>query len=532
MKCIHLLLVLLLVPCAVRANGVTEHQARLAVETWVRSVTADARPNAVIQRMEPHQSEGQTVAYIAHLAGGGYCLCGADEAVLPVYLYSPNGSYDPQNPACQAILQEISTRTRMLLDAVVSGAPSAGLLQKVLPERSRFWRELITGSVSIKRERTSALYAAPDSMSVPLTSQWGQSSPYNDECPELEPGSDERALVGCTAISIAQLLYYWQWPAIGVGSHTDRNDYEIRWRTDWDEEPLADDPQISLWWAHQLEWTSTNGGRLRMSGYWDGSVYKSAQDISSAAAYRTALDALYNRMNTSTTSSTANFGATTYQWNLMRDSHSDPVDAGDAAVATFCYQVAVGLDSYFGVDGTSSSLWRAIEDKNNRNMLVDNFRYDEDATHGEGNIADLVTEEIQWLRPVGFRGATTEDHGHAWVLFGYNKGTAPVQFRMNMGWYGDSDSWYSLDSVPGEYTLNQAYLIQVAPKSVVRFVGAASSGDGSPSQPHQNIAEAVSAASDGTTLIFKAGSINTFSAPLSITKRLTLKGRNATIRNQ
>ncbi|HSQ75373.1 MAG TPA: Spi family protease inhibitor, partial [Bacteroidota bacterium] len=107
MKCIHLLLVLLLVPCTVRANGLTEHQARLAVETWVRSVTADARPNAVIQRMEPHQSDGQTVAYIAHLAGGGYCLCGADEAVLPVYLYSPNGSYDPQNPACQAILQEI-----------------------------------------------------------------------------------------------------------------------------------------------------------------------------------------------------------------------------------------------------------------------------------------------------------------------------------------------------------------------------------------------------------------------------------------
>ncbi len=44
-----------------------------------------------------------------------------------------------------------------------------------------------------------------------------------------------------------------------------------------------------------------------------------------------------------------------------------------------------------------------------------------------------------------------------------------------------------------------------------------------------DIETAVANAANGTTLIFKAGSDNTFTAPLTINKPLTLKGRDATI---
>ena len=88
-----------------------------AVETWVRYVTADAKPDAVIERMEPYKHDGKTVAFIAHIAGGGFCLCGQDDLVAPVYLYSPEGIFHPEDPGCQFVLSEIAARTRGLAEA-------------------------------------------------------------------------------------------------------------------------------------------------------------------------------------------------------------------------------------------------------------------------------------------------------------------------------------------------------------------------------------------------------------------------------
>lgn len=270
-----------------------------------------------------------------------------------------------------------------------------------------------------------------------------------------------------------------------------------------------------------------------MNGYWEAATYTTAQGFSTNASYLTALATLYGRLTQTSTTNSANFGATTYQWNLMQDVHSDPADAGDAAVATLCYQVAVALDTDFGLGWSGSDLYRAVDIVNNRNPLANNFFYDADAYYGLANIVTQVTNDIQWLRPVGFSGGRSIGGAHAWVLYGYNKGTDPNrQFKMNMGWSGGSDGWYSLDSVPLDFTLYHHYLLAIAPQNVVRFVGSTTSGDGSPLEPYLDIAQAVSSASNGTTLIFKAGSDNTFTAPLTITKPLTLKGRNVTIRKK
>ncbi len=270
-----------------------------------------------------------------------------------------------------------------------------------------------------------------------------------------------------------------------------------------------------------------------MNGYWDGSVYSAARNISTDSAYRTALDNLYNRLTNLTTTNSANFGATTYQWNLIQDTHADPADA---AVATLSYQAAIALDTGFGIYLSLSDLWRAVDPNNNRKPLVNNFLYDADAYYGHENITNLVTEDITWLRPVGFSGSGSIG-GHAWILFGYNKGTDPNrQFKMNMGWgwnYAASPyGWYSLDNVPLGLTQNHGYLIYIAPQNVVEFVGNTTSGDGSPLQPYKDIQEAVANVSNGTTLIFKAGSDNTFSAPLTITKPMTLLGREVIIRKK
>lgn len=522
-----LILCAFLFPVLVRAAELTESDVQNAVQTWVRYVTAEAKPDAVIETMEPYREDGNTVAYVAHIAGGGFCLCGRDDLVLPVYIYSPEGAFDPENPGYQFVLSEIAERTRLLTEA--SRQKSAMFLrhEETLQTRKQMWQDLMAGQVSAFRTLEESLGAEPGMMDLGLTSRWHQGHPYNDQCPYLSSTS-ERTKVGCTATATSQIMYYWKWPNTGTGGSKTIN-YAYRYRTDWDNEPLANNPNSDVFpgvWRGRLDWTSGSGGRLWMTGYWDDTVYNSARNLSTNADYRTALQALFNRLTSASRPSTANFSAASYNWSLLEDMHQDPADPGDVEVAELCHHAAIAVDTSFGVDGSGSDWWRVDGPSGG---LAQYFRYDEDSTYTNPRDVDMMVEEIQWLRPFGMGGGPP---GHAWVIFGYNKGTSPWQFKMNMGWGGTSD-WYSLDKVPLGITQNHNHLTHIAPASVVRFVGGVVSGDGSPQNPYADVEEAVQDTPVGTTLIFRAGSDNTFAAaPLTIDKPLILKGKGVTIRRQ
>ena len=58
------------------------------------------------------------------------------------------------------------------------------------------------------RSAEGGLEAAPDTLILNLDTQWDQHSPYNDDCPNLTPGADERVYVGCVATAMAQIMEY------------------------------------------------------------------------------------------------------------------------------------------------------------------------------------------------------------------------------------------------------------------------------------------------------------------------------------
>lgn len=102
---------------------------------------------------------------------------------------------------------------------------------------------------------------------------------------------------------------------------------------------------------------------------------------------------------------------------------------------------------------------------------------------------------------------------------------------MNMGWGGSSDGWYTFDSAP--FPLNHDMMTRIAPQDMVKFAGGGVAGDGSPNEPYLGIEEAIAGAPDGATLIFKAGSDNTFSAAtLVIDRPFTLRGHDVVIRKE
>jgi len=525
LRCLNILLLLCLalshIASPVEAVQLEKEEVRNAVQTWLRYTTADAKPNAVIEKMETHKKDGNTVAYVAHIAGGGFCLCGSDDLLLPVYLYSPEGTYNPDNPNIQYVLLEIGWR----LDALQKGLEQKDLrvqrYQSELSWRSSFWQDLIAGWPPARRDVDEAeLSGDPVTMELPLRCRWHQGSPYNDDCPNLTPGQDERTKVCCVATAMAQIMYYWKWPPYGTGNVPTPFPYHFRFTTVPIGEPLAADPKIlPNWGGGRLWWDTSNGGTLWMMGYWDGeSVYPRAWKISTDSAYHAALEALWNRMTPGQTLPNVDLNAP-INWRVIQDVHTDPVDDGDPDVAALCYAVGVSIYVHYGVWSSSAFDWHIAEE------LEEHFYYDADAVHQGRDIATMI-EEIQWFRVLEI-GGSKPDGGHSWVAYGYDNTLDPnnPKFLMNMGG-GQDGIWYTCDQV---FPNDQVMTTRIAPLNV-KFVGASSTGNGSPDSPYQDLTTALAAAPNGETLIFKAGSVHSFSGgPLVIDRPLTLKGYDVTI---
>jgi hypothetical protein len=479
--------------------------------------------------MVPYRAGGEVVAYIALLAGGGFCLAGADTAVLPVYFYSPRGTYDPASPDYQAILDEIATRTRAGHRAQTGSDAASVRLRSALAGRPGYWQELIAGHAPAKAAEPAAVLgggAPPTSLVLPMTSEWDQVAPYWDDLPELPPGSGAHVDVGCNATATVQIMYYWKWPNQGTGSNCITYDYW--YRTSWAYTALSTAVTIPSNFDGLLSYDSATG-RLGMNGYWDLVMYQAAQGISSNAAYQTALTALWAGMKTVSESVCADFGSTTYDWSIMRDTNSEPPDdAPDQQAAQVSGDVAIGNDSDLGLWGTSSDF------SYDASALINYFHYPYalDTTCPPCADANSLTQEISWGRLAGLGGSNSAGAGHAWVIDGYDESASPELFHMNFGWAGESDGWYTLDlPTPPPYPLKHDMMTQVAPSDVEFASSTATSGNGSPAQPYPGIEAAVTSAPAGSTIMLQAGfEYNFKTAPLVINRQLTLDGFGATIR--
>jgi len=325
---------------------------------------------------------------------------------------------------------------------------------------------------------------------------------------------------------MSQVMYYWQWPPAGTGAVPTPYPFKYRYTTTWLSEPLGTNVGVPGSWSDRLRWDASNGGTLWMNGYWDeASLYPGAERISTNTAYRTALGALWNRMTAAQVMPDINYTAP-IAWNIITNVHTDPVDAGNAAVAALCHAAGVSVYMKYGILGSDAFNNHIPE------ALEAYYRFDPDGVYYSSLNLTSVVEELQWYRVVvvGGGGPPPVPGGHAWVIHGYNEGTTPTQLLMNLGWGAPSSAWYSLDQM---FPASQDMVIRLAPSNSVKFVGVPAAGTGSPANPYRNLEHALANAPDGATLVFKAGSDNTFAASmLRIARPLTLKGAGAIVRKQ
>lgn len=122
----------------------------------------------------------------------GYVIASAEDRVVPIYCYSNEGTFNKDSiPCCfKALLDNFEQKVAI---ARVKNLPK---FESPLNEENDY-----------------------PSISPITKSNWHQGSPINQYCP-IDKDTGQRCRVGCVASALAQLMYYYNWPEHGVGSHS------------------------------------------------------------------------------------------------------------------------------------------------------------------------------------------------------------------------------------------------------------------------------------------------------------------------
>lgn len=164
----------------------------------------------------------------------------------------------------------------------------------------------------------------------------------------------------------------------------------------------------------------------------------------------------------------ANFGETTYQWDLMPKTLTNATQEQIEAVATLLYHCGVATDMVYDWDGsgTYSDLVPGA--------MSSYFDYDYCVKRNRGsyslsNWISMLKAEFDLGRPVYYSGQG-EEGGHAFVCDGYNEDD---MMHFNFGWSGTDDDYYVVDAI--EYSSSAAAIFNFVPTVVYQYTAQAPS---------------------------------------------------------
>ena len=154
---------------------------------------------------------------------------------------------------------------------------------------------------------------------------------------------------------------------------------------------------------------------------------------------------------------TANFGETTYRWDLMKDAYNyeNGYDDPENAVATLMYHCGVALNMRYSSSGSGAGyIVKALKNYFNYSNAIYVIS---DPTFGgiPGNLENIIYEELLHKRPVEMSGLS-----HAYICDGYR---TDGFFHFNLGWGPNrSNGYYKMNSVAGNWSMSAT--VRIAPK--------------------------------------------------------------------
>ena len=198
----------------------------------------------------------------------------------------------------------------------------------------------------------------------------------------------------------------------------------------------------------------------------------------------------------------ANFGATTYQWNDMPNDvwgHND-------AVATLMYHCGVSVDMNYSASG-SGAYSADVETALRSYFGYCGAKYRQKTSYQEEDWIAMLKAELDLSHPIYYSGQSGSS-GHAFVCDGYDNND---RFHFNFGWSGSGDGYYSTYDVNG-FNLSQAVVLNIYPIVIqadehgIIYVSADGQGNGSSwTDATDKLEYATALSNNGTKIWVKKG---------------------------
>lgn len=177
------------------------------------------------------------LAYVCALDPEGFVVVTADTKLTPVIAYCEHGSFSlsEDNPLLDILRADISRRLKALDLGLIS--------QRRIEANQRRWMEFLSCEESASTAGESWPPAGQTLSGGWIESAWTQGSPYNDSCP-MDPVTNVVCLAGCPAVTMGQIISFWQYPDSVIFKDEDSYTSDYLGRTIPIDAPAASIPVI------------------------------------------------------------------------------------------------------------------------------------------------------------------------------------------------------------------------------------------------------------------------------------------------
>jgi len=181
--------------------------SQVAINCYVEnSFTTLSEKSVSISNQFTITKNSYALYYVFNISTGGFVMVSADDAVTPILGYSFEGNYSDNNHSPEFDYW-MNTYENQIIQAIATGYIAT-------TKTNAEWSRLAKNPSEFSPVKGAKVIAPL------LTSTWDQGDCYNDLCPVDAAGPGGRVWAGCVATTMAQIMYYYRYPATGQGSHT------------------------------------------------------------------------------------------------------------------------------------------------------------------------------------------------------------------------------------------------------------------------------------------------------------------------
>ncbi len=207
MKRCFCLLVVLFIMHFCNANTIDEKLGKTLAWHFaiLKNISIDSNDIYLVYKSSVFNDKSSVTAYyIYNYDTKGYVIISGMDNTIPVLAYSTESIFD--TTAIPVNIKNYLDDYTNQIEYIIENKLTEDTTNKQL------WNDLINNRTKNKFSRTTTV-------SPLLKTTWSQAPYYNYLCP-LDTVSGKHAVTGCVATVMAQIMKYWNWPAIGIGSHS------------------------------------------------------------------------------------------------------------------------------------------------------------------------------------------------------------------------------------------------------------------------------------------------------------------------